>query len=139
MEPGVSDVVEAISGNDVFPYFQPIVGLRTGRLTGFEVLARWQHPVLGAILPNQFIRLAEDHGLIEELTLQVFRKAFQACASLSEPLTLSVNVSPVHLHSDKLPEQMRELATETGFPLDRVIVEITESALLRDLPNLHYS
>src|SRR3984885_9346236 len=111
-----TDVVTALDRNEVTPYFQPIVELRTGQLKGFEVLARWQHPEHGPVLPSNFISLAEAHGLIDALTQQVFRKAFHAALLLPEPLTLSVNVSPVQLNSSSLPFQIRELAEEAGFP-----------------------
>jgi len=127
-----TDVVTALDRNEVTPYFQPIVELRTGQLTGFEVLARWQHPEHGPVLPGNFISLAETHGLIDALTQQVFRKAFHAALLLPEPLTLSVNVSPVQLENSSLPSAIRELAEEAGFPLERLIVEITENAILKD-------
>lgn len=133
MESDAAEVWEVIGRSAMVPYFQPIVALRTGRLTGFEVLARWQHPEFGAILPTNFIQLAEENGLIEALTEQVFRKAFLVCSSLPDPLALSVNVSPVLLQSGDIYEQICRLAIETGFPLQRLIVEVTESALLKDL------
>jgi len=126
------EVAEALDRNEVIPYFQPIVELRSGQLAGFEVLARWQHAEHGPFLPGNFISLAEAHGLIDALTQQVFRKAFYAALLLPEPLTLSVNVSPVQLENSSLPYAIRELAEEAGFPLKRLIVEITESTLLKD-------
>ena len=127
------DVARAVGGDEMIPYFQPIVELRTGRLRGFEMLARWQHPIHGPILPSNFIALAEENGLIEALTRQVFRKAFRVAPILTEPLTLSMNISAIQLHSSDLPLEIRVLAEESGFSLDRLIVEITESALLKDL------
>ena len=127
------DVARAVDGDGMIPYFQPIVVLRTGQLRGFEILARWQHPIHGPILPSNFIALAEENGLIEGLTRQVFRKAFQVAPLLAAPLTLSMNISAIQLHSTDLPLEIRVLAEESGFPLDRLIVEITESALLKDL------
>lgn len=129
----LSDVAQALDGNEVIPYFQPIVELRTGELTGFEVLARWQHPLHGPILPSNFISLAEENGLIEALTQQVFRKAFLHASLLPEPLTMSLNLSPIQLHSAELPPEIHRMAEEAGFPLDRLIFEVTETALLKDL------
>ena len=96
------DVARAVDGDEITPYFQPIVVLRTGQLRGFEMLSRWQHPIHGPILPSNFIPLAEENGLIERLTRQVFRKAFQVAPLLAAPLTLSVNISPIQLHSSDL-------------------------------------
>jgi len=129
----LSEVAAAIAGDDIVPFFQPIVDLHSGRLRGFELLARWQRSALEATLPANFIRLAEENGLIEALTDQVFRKGFVAAATLPGPLTLSVNISPIQLYDSRLPAKLRALSTETGFLLERLIIEITESALMQDL------
>ena len=128
-----AEVKRAIESDQLIPHFQPLVDLRTGLLVGFEVLARWQHPLHGAILPKNFISLAEENGLIERLTEQIFRKAFRAAPALPEPLLLSVNISPLHLHNLNLPHQIRAMAEESGFPLERLTIEITESAILNNL------
>ncbi len=83
------DVRHALEKEAVVPCFQPIVELRTGNLAGFEVLARWQHPSLGLILPENFITLAEENGLIGELTHQILRKSFLAASALPELLAFS--------------------------------------------------
>jgi len=129
----LTDLVGALERDELIPCFQQIVQLRTGVLVGFEVLARWQHPVHGLILPENFIKLAEENGLIGVLTKQIFCKAFVAAVDMPKPLALAVNVSPVQLHYLSLPGQIREAAEEAGFPLDRLTIEITESALLHDL------
>jgi PAS domain S-box-containing protein len=128
-----ADVSAALENDQVIPFFQPIVDLRSGRLFGFEVLARWQHPLLGPILPKNFIPLAEENGLIEQLTEQIFRKAFISSPILPEPIVLAVNVSPMQLHDLTLPCQIREATEAAGFPLQRLTIEITESALLDNL------
>ena len=127
------DVVKALDADEMEPYFQPIVELRSGKLVGLEVLARWKHPVDGPILPSNFIATTEENGLIDAMTRQVFQKAFLAASILADPLTLSVNISPAQLHSSELPAELERMIKEAGFPLDRVIVEITETALLKDL------
>jgi PAS domain S-box-containing protein len=127
------DLQGALESGAVVPCFQPIVELRSGRLAGFEVLARWKHPDGGLILPANFISLAEENGLIGKLTLQILRKAFQSAPLLPEPLFLCVNVSPVQLRDLSLPSLFSEAASETGFPLHRLIVEVTESALVNNM------
>ncbi len=107
--------------------------LRTGRLSGFEVLARWEQPSRGAFLPRNLIELAETNGLIGEVARQVFTKAFKVVGAVSEPLKLSVNLSPVQLADDDFTRQLEAMAAGSGFPLDRLTIEITESALLSDL------
>jgi len=127
------DVRRAIESDAIVPCFQPIVELRTGRLAGFEVLARWAHPDHGLVLPENFIPLAEDNGLIGQLTQQILRKAFLTASVLPEPLFLAVNISPIQLCDVDLPRLIRETADEAGFSLQRLIVEITENALVSNL------
>ena len=129
----LSDVRGALESDAVVPCFQPIVELRTGTIVGFEALARWQHPSLGLILPEGFISLAEDNGLIGQLTHQVFRKSFIAAVALPEKPSLAVNVSPIQLQYVSLPRQIYHAAWDYGFPLRRLTVEVTESALVNNL------
>lgn len=79
------DVIGALKRDELVPFFQPVVELRTGHLKGFEILARWCHPHDGPILPGNFISLAEDNGLIDELTRQICQKAFSATHLLPYP------------------------------------------------------
>jgi PAS domain S-box-containing protein len=122
-------VLRALNDDKLEPCFQPMVELPTGRLAGFEVLARWNHPELGLVLPPNFISLVENHGLIGKLMQQTLRKAFKSAQFLPDPLALAVNVSPIQLRDVSLPSQIRNEAEKAGFPLERLVVEITESAL----------
>jgi PAS domain S-box-containing protein len=133
MKTDLIDIRRALANDEIVPWFQPLVELHTGRLAGFEVLVRWQHPELGAILPSNFISLAEEHGLIRLLTQQVLRQAFQSAQSLPEPLVLAVNISPCQLQDLNLPDEIRKAADLAGFPLRRLTIEITESALFNNL------
>jgi len=127
------DVRRALENGSLVPCFQPIVELRTGRLAGFEVLARWDHPEHGLILPENFISLAEENGMIGELTQQILRKSFLSAPVSSESLFLAVNISPVQLRYLSLSHQIRDAAEDYGFPLKQLTVEITESALVNNL------
>lgn len=129
----LNDVRQALEKEALVPCFQPIIELRTGRLAGFEVLARWEHPDYGLILPENFISLAEQNGFIGLLTRQILTKAFLAANLLPKPLFLAVNISPIQLHHLSLPQQIRNLAEEHLFPLKQLMVEITESALVNNL------
>jgi PAS domain S-box-containing protein len=129
----IADVRRALREEQMVSHFQPLVELRRGRVCGFEVLARWQHPEAGAILPPNLILLAEEHGLIGELTRQVFTKAFKAVAGLAEVPRLAMNISPLQLTDGELSGHVRDWAEECGFPLDRLTLEVTESALLQDI------
>ncbi len=127
------DIAAGLDRDEFVPFFQPIVELRTGRLAGFEVLTRWQHPLRGLILPDEFIQRAEDGGLIDRLMCQTLSKAFQSGPFLPEPIFLAINVSPHQLHNRQLPHQILELAEASGFPMRRLHVEITESALVGNI------
>ncbi len=129
----LSQVRSAIANDALSACFQPIVELRYGRITGFEVLARWEHPEGGLMLPPNLIDLAIQDGLIDTLTRQIFRKAFAAAASLPAHLTLSVNVSPMQLKDRRLPELIADTAHKCGFAPNRITVEITESAILDNI------
>lgn len=130
MQATVAEVIECLDQGTLEPVFQPIVDLRTGSVPRFEVLARWNHPQLGLILPSNFISIAETNGLIGELTQQILRKSFRAFSHLPVPPVLALNVSPIQLHYRTLPTQIRDVAEEEGFPLENLTVEITEGALV---------
>ena len=122
----------ALEHDEFIPFFEPQIDLSSGELVGFEVLARWNHPS-GIIGPDRFIPVAEELGLIGRLSDQVFRKAFTAAAAWDNRLTLSVNISPVQLTDSWLAQKIVRLLTETQFPADRLVIEITESSLFADI------
>lgn len=128
-----AELQRAIRGAEIVPYFQPMVDIRTGVLSGFEVLARWPHTQRGAVHPDEFIPIAEEAGLIGELTQTILLQAFAATAALNRNLHLSVNISPIQLRDTSLPDQIRRAAAQGAFPLDHLTVEITESALVDNL------
>ncbi|MBA3668405.1 MAG: bifunctional diguanylate cyclase/phosphodiesterase [Sphingomonas sp.] len=115
------------------PYFEPQVDLLTGDLVGFEVLARWDHPLSGIVIPDNFIPIAEEHGLVGRLSEQVMLAAMIQAADWDPAIKLSVNISPVQLGDSWLAQRIVRLLTEARFPADRLIVEITESSLFADL------
>ena len=129
----ITEAHRALEMGEFFPYFQPLVELRTGQLTGFEVLARWKHADAGMIMPDVFIPLAERDGWIGALTHQIIGKAFTSALSMSSSLQLSVNISPIQLRDHSLPSQIESISWQTGFSLNRVMIEITESALTDNL------
>ena len=124
----------AIPAQEIIPYFEQQVDLATGRTTGFEVLARWDHPTRGPIAPDIFIPIAEEIGIIGDLSLSIMRQAFLAARDWDPALTLSVNVSPLQLRDAWLAQKIIKTLVETGFPASRLEIEITESALFDNLP-----
>ena len=98
-----NDLRRALESNEIIPYFQPLVELRTGLLRGFEALARWQHPQRGLIPPNEFIPLAEQSGLHGLLTGKLLSAVFEAAKDIPCHLTLSVNISLTQLTDLTLP------------------------------------
>jgi len=115
------------------PYFEPQVDLETGTLIGFEVLARWDHPLSGIIEPDRFIPVAEEIGLIDALSEQVIRAALAQSVDWDPSIKISVNISPLQLADGWLAQRIVRMLTETGFPAERLVVEITESSLFADL------
>ena len=127
------DIDRAFKHGEFLPHFQPLVSLSNGELRGFELLARWNHPERGWIAPDEFIPIAEKDGWIGRLTGALLQQGFRAMSAQSFSPLLSVNISPIQLHDLNLPEQIETTAKECGFPLDRLTVEVTESALTHDV------
>ncbi|MEG3124642.1 putative bifunctional diguanylate cyclase/phosphodiesterase [Sphingomonas sp. GB1N7] len=123
----------AIPRQEIVPYFEQQIDLTTGRLSGFEVLARWEHPVRGLIVPDRFIPIAEETGMIADLSLSIMRQAFLAARDWDPGLSLSVNISPWQLKDAWLAQKIIKVLTETGFPANRLEIEITESSLFDNL------
>lgn len=128
-----TDLRRALDADEIVPYFQPIVELRTGILTGFEALARWRHPIQGPVSPDIFIPLAEENGLIGMLTRNLLRRVFTVAASLPEELSVSFNISPLQFGDRTLSQQIRSAAQVARFSLKRLVLEITESALISNI------
>jgi PAS domain S-box-containing protein len=127
------EILRALEQGEFVPYFQPIAELRSKRIHGFELLARWSHPLRGLLSPDLFIPAIERHGLMNALTEALLNKAFDAVKHLSGNHGLSVNLSPAQLHDRHLPDFLRKIADEGEFDLKRLTVELTESALVDDL------
>jgi diguanylate cyclase (GGDEF)-like protein len=115
------------------PYFEPQVDLATGEVVGFEVLARWNHPLSGVIGADVFIPVAEEIGLIGRLSQQVVTEALREAAAWDPTIMVSVNISPSQLADGWLAQRMVRILAETGFPAERLVIEITESSLFADI------
>ncbi|MGB5078935.1 MAG: EAL domain-containing protein [Sphingorhabdus sp.] len=127
------DIRAAIPNDEFVPYFEQQIDLQTGELVGFEMLARWVSPLRGLIPPDDFIPIAEETGMIGDLSMSIIRKAMVEARNWDPKLTISVNISPVQLKDPWLAQKIVKLLVETGFPASRLEVEITESSLFKNL------
>jgi diguanylate cyclase (GGDEF)-like protein/PAS domain S-box-containing protein len=126
------DLRLALTRDEFRLYFQPLVNVETGLHTGFEALIRWEHPENGMVMPNDFIPVAEESGLIVPMGEWVIRTAMAEAVRWSEPRTIAVNLSPVQLRSANLLPTIINALGETGLDPARLEVEITESVLLNN-------
>ncbi len=127
-----SSMRAAMERGDIVVYYQPKARL-DGAIVGAEALARWQHEEYGLIAPSEFISVAEQNGLIGQLTDYVLDRALLDCAhwrSLGAPIGVAVNVSATCLVDMKFPERLREMLTRRVVPAEQVTLEITESGVL---------
>ena len=131
----ITDLRVAIEQEAVTLHFHPKVELHSGRVTGVEVLARWQHPVRGFVPPDQFIPLAEQTGLIRPLSQCILNMALRQCRhwhDLGLVIPVAVNLSMPDLHDPNLPTLIAALLARWGVEAERLWVEITESSLMAD-------
>jgi diguanylate cyclase (GGDEF)-like protein/PAS domain S-box-containing protein len=134
-----TDMRRAVERDEFRVHYQPVVSLRTGRISGFEALVRWQHETRGLLLPAEFIPVAEETGMIISLGQWVLR---ESCRQMQEwkarglfsdgPLNLSVNLSSKQFMQQDLVEQIKQTLRETGFDPHRLQLEITESVAMEN-------
>ena len=127
------DLRHAIAKGEFHLVYQPQKAIATGEVIGFEALIRWQHPERGIISPGTFIPVAEESGAILQIDEWVLRTACREAAAWSRPLVVAVNVSALQLHSSHFFQLVHEILLQTGLPPHRLELEITETALIRDL------
>ena len=111
------------------PYYEKQIDLESGAIAGFEMLARWNSPKLGMVNPEIFIPVAEDIGLIGELSENLIRQALRDARNWDPSLTLSVNISPVQLRDPWFAQKLLKILVEANFPPSRLEIEVTESCL----------
>ncbi|MEO6225308.1 MAG: bifunctional diguanylate cyclase/phosphodiesterase [Sphingomicrobium sp.] len=123
----------ALDHGQFVPYFEPQVDLSTGAIVGFEVLARWNHALSGIIMPDVFIPVAEEAGLIGRLSEQIIGDALREAEAWDPAIKISVNISPSQLADGWFAQRIVRILAETRFPADRLVVEVTESSLFADI------
>ena len=118
-----------IPAGEFVPHYEKQINLETGEIIGFEMLARWNSPKLGKIGPDTFIPVAEDMGLIAELSECLIRQALRDARKWDPRLTLSVNISPLQMRDPWFAQRLLKLLVEASFPPARLEIEVTESCL----------
>jgi diguanylate cyclase (GGDEF)-like protein/PAS domain S-box-containing protein len=131
-----SSLRHAIQRHELGLHYQPIVNVATGVMAGVEALIRWQHPILGSVLPAQFISIAEESGLIVPIGQWALREACRQARAWQDaklpPLRLAVNISAVELRSKEFVGEVETILTETGFDSRCLELELTETFLMQD-------
>lgn len=122
-----------IAKGEFVPFYEAQVDLDTGNISGFEMLARWQSPTLGLVCPDVFIPIAEEIGVIAELSESVIGQALEDAKAWNPNLSLSVNISPLQLRDPWFAQKLLKLLVEANFPPSRLEIEITESCLHENL------
>jgi EAL domain-containing protein (putative c-di-GMP-specific phosphodiesterase class I) len=126
------DLRQAIARGELEVFYQPCVSLQDGRITGCEALVRWHHPERGMVSPAEFIPIAEETGLINELGEWVLSTACADAANWPNGIRLAVNVSPVQFKSATLALKVTAALAASGLSASRLELEITEAVLIRD-------
>ncbi len=132
---GVDAIRLAISEKQLINYYQPKVAVANGEVIGVETLVRWLHPDDGLVTPDQFITTAEAHGLINDLTRLVLTGALEQASIWQQSglaLRVAINVSMDNLASLDFQDLVVELAAKSGVPPNKVVLEVTESQLMKD-------
>ncbi|MFB6460946.1 putative bifunctional diguanylate cyclase/phosphodiesterase [Bradyrhizobium tunisiense] len=121
---------DAIQNDVLRPYYQPLIDLQSGRITGFEALVRWPHAERGMISPAEFIPVAEETGLINPLGRLMLRRACLDAAAWPDDVRIAVNLSPLQFRSGNLLSIVTDALKHSGLPPRRLELEITETLLL---------
>jgi diguanylate cyclase (GGDEF)-like protein len=131
------DLRRALANEEFELFYQPLVNLKSGKISTCEALLRWNHPVRGTVSPIDIIPVAEDMGLIIDLGRWILRKACMECMQWPEAVSVAVNFSPQQFHQRDLLSEVRYALDVSGLPANRLEIEITESSLLRNTQATH--
>jgi diguanylate cyclase (GGDEF)-like protein len=131
------DLRKALANEEFELFYQPLVNLKTGKITTCEALLRWNHPVRGTVSPVDIIPVAEDMGLIVDLGRWILRRACMECMKWPDGVSVAVNFSPQQFHQRDVLSEIRYALEVSGLPTHRLEIEITESSLLRNTQLTH--
>lgn len=127
-----ADLSNALENNEMRVFFQPLVDAKSHKTVGCETLIRWQHPTRGLVFPGEFIEHAEDNGLITRMGDWIIRAALSEARKLPDDLKISVNISPLQIHSASLVSTIVNALATNGIEPSRLELEITETVLMSD-------
>ncbi|MEZ5829313.1 MAG: EAL domain-containing protein [Hyphomicrobiales bacterium] len=127
------EISNAVERGEIIPYYQPLVDLHTRETVGYELLARWKHPVLGVIEPSEFIPIAEDTGVIGRLTDTLLIQGLKDAKEWPPHIYLTINLSPRQFADPLLAQRILGLLAEAAFPPGRLEIEIAETAVVQRL------
>lgn len=127
-----ADLRLAIGHGEIKVVYQPIVSAQSLRVVACEALARWEHPELGFVPPTEFIPLAEEMGIITDITRFMLEQACVDCQSWGDRIGVSVNLSAIDLKSNDIARDIANALQKSGLPAHRLEVEVTESAIISD-------
>ncbi|MBI5262323.1 MAG: EAL domain-containing protein [Bradyrhizobium sp.] len=131
------DLRKALANEEFELFYQPLVNLKSGKISTCEALLRWNHPVRGTVSPVEIVPVAEDMGLIVDLGRWILRKACMECVKWPEEVSVAVNFSPQQFHQRDVLSEIRYALEVSGLPAHRLEIEITESSLLRNTQLTH--
>lgn len=126
------DLRASLGRDEMRLHYQPLVDLKTHKKIGYEALLRWKHPERGVVMPDDFITVAEETGMIVQLGEWVIRKALDDAATWDEKLTVAINLSPTQMRSASLVSTIINALAHSGVDPNRLELEITESILMHD-------
>ncbi|TYO63294.1 EAL domain-containing protein [Bradyrhizobium hipponense] len=131
------DLRKALANEEFELFYQPLINLKSGKITTCEALLRWNHPVRGTVSPIDIIPVAEDMGLIVDLGRWILRRACMECMKWPDGVSVAVNFSPHQFHQRDVLSEIRYALEVSGLPAHRLEIEITESSLLRNTQLTH--
>ncbi len=126
------DLRSSLGKDEMRLHYQPLINVETGMATGYEALIRWEHPERGIVMPNSFIPIAEETGMIVQIGEWVIRQAIDDLHDWEEHLSVSINLSPAQMRSPTLVSTLINALASTGVDPARVCLEITETVLMQD-------
>ncbi|MBT0670535.1 GGDEF domain-containing protein [Novosphingobium profundi] len=126
------ELPDALRNGDVHPYYQPIVSLAHNTVTGYEALARWQHPEHGLLLPDTFLPIAEELGLMDELLLTMVEQSCRDMQSLPGPVNVAMNLSPHQLDGESIVARLLAVIDASGIASRMITLEVTEDKRTED-------